>query len=311
MFDRIIEQAAGRFGLGPDQARQLLGALIGLVFDHRCGGAASFMQRLQGQGLGDVAKSWLGQGARQPITPAQLESALGAGAIGGIASRLGLPESTVSVAAASMLPDALGELSENGALPTGIPQGLRQWMGGLGELVGDISHWGAGAVGASGAGIGGVGDAVGQAGRRAGAGLHRAADAVGDARGRGRHQPVDPVVTDRSGRPAALLLSRGCKREDTAPGTEAQAPAATATAPAAASERTESRLSLTRTDGKVSYEGVVDSDATKTSILAALHKAFDANNVSGTSRWTRTPACRVGCRRSQASCRSSPPMARR
>jgi uncharacterized protein YidB (DUF937 family) len=182
MFDRIIEQAAGRFGLGPDQARQLLGALIGLVFDHRCGGAASFMQRLQGQGLGDVAKSWLGQGARQPIIPAQLESALGAGAIGGIASRLGLPESAVSVAAASMLPDALGELSENGALPTGIPQGLRQWMGGLGELVGDISHWGAGAVGASGAGIGGVGDAVGQAGRRAGAGLHRAADAVGDAR---------------------------------------------------------------------------------------------------------------------------------
>jgi hypothetical protein len=38
MFDRIIEQAAGRFGLAPDKAKQLLGLLIGLIFNAKSGG---------------------------------------------------------------------------------------------------------------------------------------------------------------------------------------------------------------------------------------------------------------------------------
>jgi uncharacterized protein YidB (DUF937 family) len=41
---------------------------------------------------------------------------LGADALGGIASKLGLPQATVSNAAAAMLPDAVNELSDNGQL---------------------------------------------------------------------------------------------------------------------------------------------------------------------------------------------------
>ena len=66
MFDRIIEEA-GRLGLGPEKARQLLGQLVGLIFNEKRGGPVGFVQAFHNQGLGDVVQSWLGNGPKSPV----------------------------------------------------------------------------------------------------------------------------------------------------------------------------------------------------------------------------------------------------
>jgi uncharacterized protein YidB (DUF937 family) len=184
MFERIMEQAAGRFGLTPDEAKQLLRALIGLIFNEKRGGSAGFLRAFRNQGLGDVVGSWLGGGPRQAISPAQLESVLGAGTLSGIASRLDLPQIIVSGAAAAMLPDVVGELGEDGNLPPGLPDRLRSWFGDIGGRSQDTGGWDKTAGGTAGVAVGvgrhKDGDMAGDALRAVGAGLDRADDAIGD-----------------------------------------------------------------------------------------------------------------------------------
>lgn len=303
MFDQIVEQASARFGLAPEKAKQLLGMLVGLIFSPRRGGPAGFIQAFRSQGLGDVLQSWLSGGPKQQISPGELESALGPGALDGMAARLGLPASTVSMAAAGLLPEAVGQLGENGDLPASLPDRSRGWFGNFFDDVGD---WGAAAFGATGAALGAganrigdlagdatqavgagvnrVGDTAGDATRAAGAGINRAGNAVGDTAraaggGLGRILPwllIAALVI------AAFLFFKGCRREDaTAPSIDT-APASTASAPAEPAARTDSRLAITRTGDKVSYEGVVDSETTRTSVIDALNKAYGAGNVTGT-----------------------------
>lgn len=235
MFDRIIEQAASRFGLAPEKARQLLGMLVSLVFSPDRGGPAGFLQSFRGQGLDSQVQSWLGRGPNDPISPAHLESALGSDALGGIARRLDLPQATVSGAAAAMLPDALDELSESGELPTSPPEGLRGWLGGFGDKLGDIGGWGGAALGAAGAGVHRATGMAGDAARATGAGINRAGDAVGDAAragssGMGR---LLPWLLLGAAAIAAFLLFRGCQRETAmTPAPEAATTVTPAPAPA-------------------------------------------------------------------------------
>ena len=64
---------------------------------------------------------------------------------------------------------------------------------------------------------------------------------------------------------------------------------------------------LSRNGDKVTYDGVVDSEATKAAIIEALNKAYGAANVSGNLSVDAKPARRAGWPRCPASCRSSPP----
>lgn len=303
MFDRIIEETAGRFGLAPDKAKQLLAMLVGLIFNQKNGGPAGFLQAFRSQGLGNVVQSWLGSGPNEPISASQLEGVLGSGVLDGIANRLNLPAATVSSTAAAILPQAVGALSHNGELPAGLPERFRGWFG---HLFDDLGDWGSAAVGAAGAAVGAgahkVGDLAGGATRAVGAGVDRLGDAAGDASravgaGLNRAGNVVGSTTRAAGGGlgrilpwlllaalviAGLFFFKGCKHEEaTAPATDATPATAPAATPAEPVAKTESRLAITRTDGKVTYDGVVDSEATKTSVIDALNKAFGAENVSG------------------------------
>ena len=56
-----------------------------------------------------------------PPSPSQIERALGASSVAGIASRLGLPESLVTPALGYALPKIVGLLTPGGAVPAGVP----------------------------------------------------------------------------------------------------------------------------------------------------------------------------------------------
>lgn len=158
MYERIVEQAASRFSLSREKTKQLLGMLVGQIFNPKRGGPAGFVKAFRDQGLGDVVGSWLGRGRNQSITPSQLESVLGADAISSISAKLGLSRETVGSAAAALLPDAVDTLSEHGDLGTGIPDKLKGW---LGNVLEELGHFGSlpaaaetSAVGAGAAAVG-------------------------------------------------------------------------------------------------------------------------------------------------------------
>lgn len=241
MFDRLIDDVAGRFGLSADKARQLFGMLLATIFDQERGGFAGFIDQFRQKGLGHIAQSWVGTGPNEPISPSQVEDVFGASAIGDMAGKLGVGNSAVSGALSGLLPGMVNGLTDDGQIPTGvgIPDKLRGFVSGLGDWAGDLGKAGLGAVGAGAAAVGAgmhrVGDAAGDTTRAVGAGLNRAGDAISDgarAAGDGFGKLV-PWLLIGALVVGAFLFFKGCKRD------EATLPVADTTAPAADSMATD------------------------------------------------------------------------
>ena len=118
-FDTLIDDLAGRFGLGVN-ARTLVKEVLTMISTSQ-GGLGGFLDRLKSGGLTSEVGSWLGRPDAAPVAAGQIERALGATALGGIASRLGLGQSAVSTALGYALPKIIGLLTPGGAVPAGVP----------------------------------------------------------------------------------------------------------------------------------------------------------------------------------------------
>lgn len=152
MFESLVSQVGGRFGLTEDKTKQLLGLLIGLIFNERRGGPTAFLQSFRDKGLGDVVASWLGTGDNLPVNGSQISNVLGADVINSFGNRLGLPGATISDASAALLPTAVSTLASNGMLEIGALDRIRGWFGNLwddGDDAVRTAAVGAGALGAS------------------------------------------------------------------------------------------------------------------------------------------------------------------
>src|SRR5277367_1572767 len=118
-FDTLIDDLAGRFGLGVN-ARTLVKEVLTMISTSQ-GGLGGFLDRLKSGGLTSEVGSWLGRPDAAPIAAGQIERALGVTALGGVASRLGLGQSAVSTALGYALPKIIGLLTPGGAIPAGVP----------------------------------------------------------------------------------------------------------------------------------------------------------------------------------------------
>jgi outer membrane protein OmpA-like peptidoglycan-associated protein/uncharacterized protein YidB (DUF937 family) len=119
MFDTLIDDLAGRYGLGGN-ARSLIEEVLTMIANSP-GGLSGFLDTLKSAGLTSEVASWLGHADAAPIAAAQVERALGAAALGGIAARLGLAQGVVSTALGYALPKIVGLLTPGGAVPSGVP----------------------------------------------------------------------------------------------------------------------------------------------------------------------------------------------
>ena len=108
----------------------LLDTVLSMVNNPDTGGLAGLLQKFQEHGLGDVADSWVSTGKNLPISGDQIQEALGSGALGDIASKLGLSAGDVSSQLADLLPGVVDKLTPNGQLPD---------MGSLGDLLGSLT----------------------------------------------------------------------------------------------------------------------------------------------------------------------------
>src|SRR5271165_196 len=119
LFDVLIDDLATRFGLGATAtplARDALALIVG-----GDGGIAGFLEVFKRVGLGAVATSWLGQANPAPLTPPELEKALGAPAIDPIVRRVGIAHPAATAALGYALPRLVGLLTPQGVVPSALP----------------------------------------------------------------------------------------------------------------------------------------------------------------------------------------------
>jgi uncharacterized protein YidB (DUF937 family) len=110
--------AATQGGIGGlfDQLRSSLGgATPGGILS---GGLGELVDRFKQSGQGDTTESWVGTGPNKPVTPTQLEQAIGPEILDSLSKQTGLSRSDLLARLSRELPDAVDKYTPQGRLPT-------------------------------------------------------------------------------------------------------------------------------------------------------------------------------------------------
>jgi uncharacterized protein YidB (DUF937 family) len=82
------------------------------------GGLGDLLKQFQQGGLGDAAKSWVGTGPNQPVSPDELSKALGADQIRMLMEHSGLSRDELLAGLSQHLPHVIDQMTPNGRVPT-------------------------------------------------------------------------------------------------------------------------------------------------------------------------------------------------
>ena len=119
--DKIAEMLRGLGSSTPgggllDQLRKSLGGVgAGGVLS---GGLGELVDRFKQSGQGETAESWVGTGPNNPLTPPQLEQAIGPEVLDTLSKHTGLTREELLSRLSRELPDAVDKYTPNGRLPT-------------------------------------------------------------------------------------------------------------------------------------------------------------------------------------------------
>ena len=106
LLDGLIGGAAGA---------GLVTVVNGLIEKH--GGLQGIVAQFQQQGLGPTIQSWVGTGENLPISPDQVQQALGSDSIQQLAAKLGIPPDQLAAKLSEILPQAVDKMTPGGKLP--------------------------------------------------------------------------------------------------------------------------------------------------------------------------------------------------
>ncbi len=256
IFDALIDDMASRFGLGSNAAplvREGLALIAGSA-----GGISGFLDHCKSAGFTSLAGAWLGSSDPAPMAAKDLEGVVGASALGGIASRLGLGQSVVTTALAYGVPKLIGLLTPNGVAPTTLPTEVTNFLAPLAAQVAPSSIH-----------------------------VHRAAEQPVVQQVAPRRIDVhhdEPAMTRWLWPVLAALGALGLALYFWPTSRTPVAPVAVTTPapePAPAQALTPPRLELSNDDGVVHYRGVVHDEETRNSIVNALKAVFGGDKVVG------------------------------
>ncbi len=133
----INSSKSGDAGSGLDIGN-LTSALSGLVGGDRSNtgiNLGSLVSKMDTGGLGAVAKSWLGDGNNEAISPDQITSMFGSDKISEFASKLGLSKDEAAGGLSEALPQMVDKASSGGSLLDSMG-GLSGALGMAGKLFG-------------------------------------------------------------------------------------------------------------------------------------------------------------------------------
>jgi len=105
-------------GLNSDMLTSALGSLMGGNNNANTGGLdiGSILSGMSSGGLGDIAKSWLGDGANENISTDQVSNMFDSGKLSEFASQLGLSQEEAKGGLADALPKMVDNASSGGSL---------------------------------------------------------------------------------------------------------------------------------------------------------------------------------------------------
>jgi uncharacterized protein YidB (DUF937 family) len=83
-------------------------------FIERHGGVKGLVDQFEKQGLGPTVQSWVGTGENKPITPDQVQHALGTDTLQQLAAKLGIDPNEMAAKLSEFLPKAVDKLTPDG-----------------------------------------------------------------------------------------------------------------------------------------------------------------------------------------------------
>lgn len=118
----VVGAAAGQNGEMLTMVTQLI---------EKNGGVTGLLEKFNAAGLGDIAKSWIGNGQNLSISPEQIEKVLGSPQVQEFAAKFGLDTSKVTSMLAAGLPQIMDKLSPDGQMPA---------VGQIASKLGDLNN---------------------------------------------------------------------------------------------------------------------------------------------------------------------------
>ncbi len=101
--------------LGGAVGAEMATVVNGLIEKH--GGIQGIVAQLEQQGLGATARSWIGTGPNQPISPDQIHHAFGSDIVAQLAAKVGLSPDVLAGKLSQVLPQAIDKMTPAGTVP--------------------------------------------------------------------------------------------------------------------------------------------------------------------------------------------------
>ncbi len=129
-----IKGLLGSKGGSSDLMGQLSSMLTGKSGDGQ--GLSRLLDQFKSAGLGEKAASWVGTGENHPLTPDEVEKAIGTERINEMSKKTGQSAESVKTGLSSLIPNLVNKLTPDGKLPN--PSELLGMVKGmdLGKLLG-------------------------------------------------------------------------------------------------------------------------------------------------------------------------------
>ena len=118
LFDTLAKNALGSM-LGGSSKQDPAAMLSGLLSE--AGGLEGLMSQFKSAGFSSQFASWVSTGENQPLSEDQMQSAIGAEALQGLASKLGMNTGTVLPLLAQFLPQVIDKLTPQGQIADNHP----------------------------------------------------------------------------------------------------------------------------------------------------------------------------------------------
>jgi uncharacterized protein YidB (DUF937 family) len=118
LLDDVMKAATGTAPAAENSQSSLASAALSIL-SNQSGGISGLVQQFASKGLGDVVSSWVGTGQNLPISPDQLQSALGSEQVQAIAAKAGISPDAANAGLAQILPQLIDRLTPNGEIPQG------------------------------------------------------------------------------------------------------------------------------------------------------------------------------------------------
>jgi uncharacterized protein YidB (DUF937 family) len=118
IFDSLVQTAlqSALGGNAESQTQNLVKGVVGMLTSN-AGGISGLVDKFKQSGLGDVAASWVGTGENKPVSPQQLEDALGADKVAELAKQAGIPADKGAEVLSQVLPTVVNKMTPDGEIP--------------------------------------------------------------------------------------------------------------------------------------------------------------------------------------------------